>query len=85
MLKHFRIIIVIILIGSSCSVAVVNTNLTQTSSLVKFSKPESHGLSKLWVLQSLLGVVGLGLNSVVLIIFVGERQTMATSVNSMIW
>ena len=84
MMKHLRFLTLIVLIGSSCSVAVVN-NITQTSSLVKFSKPESHGLSKLWVLQSLLGVVGLGLNSVVLIIFVSERQTMATSVNSMIW
>ena len=84
MMKHLRFLTLIVLIGSSCSVAVVN-NITQASSLVKFSKPESHGLSKLWVLQSLLGVVGLGLNSVVLIIFVSERQTMATSVNSMIW
>ena len=84
-MKHLRFLTLIVLIGSSCSVAVVNTNITQTSSLVKFSRPESHGLSKLWVLQSLLGVVGLGLNSVVLIIFVSERQTMATSVNSMIW
>lgn len=84
MMKHLRFLTLIVLIGSSCSVAVVN-NITHTSSLVKFSKPESHGLSKLWVLQSLLGVVGLGLNSVVLIIFVSERQTMATSVNSMIW
>ena len=86
MLKHFRVLILVILIGSSCSVAVVvDNNITQTSDLLKLSKHESHGLSKFWVLQSLMGVFGVGLNSIVLIIFVGERQTMATSVNSMIW
>ena len=84
-MKHFRVLALLILLGSSCSVAVVHSNITQTSNLQKFSKPESHGLSNLWVLQSMLGVVGVGLNSMVLIIFVGERQTMATSVNSMIW
>ena len=85
MMKHFRVLALLILLGTSSSVTVVSNNISLASNLLKFSKPESHGLSNLWVLQSLLGVVGVGLNSMVLIIFVGERQSMATSVNSMIW
>ena len=46
LLKHFRILTLIILLGSGCSVAVVNHNITQTSKQLKILKVSSHGLSK---------------------------------------
>ena len=80
--KHFTALIFIFLIGATSGV------LERNSSYLPFNdytKARSARLAWLWFLQSLLGLVGSVLNSIVLLIFIGERQTMATSVNSMIW
>ena len=44
-----------------------------------------HKLSLLWPLQSVVGLVGVALNSIVFYMFVSERQNMANSVNVLIW
>ena len=44
-----------------------------------------HKLSLLWPLQSVVGLVGVALNSIVFYMFVSERQNMANSVNFLIW
>ena len=50
------------------------------------SVPRSrHKLQHLWPLQSIVGLVGVILNSVVFYMFVSERQNMANSVNVLIW
>ena len=50
------------------------------------SVPRSrHKLQHLWPLQSIVGLVGVILNSIVFYMFVSERQNMANSVNVLIW
>ena len=44
-----------------------------------------HKLAHLWPLQSIVGLVGVILNSIVFYMFVSERQNMANSVNILIW
>ena len=44
-----------------------------------------HKLAHLWPLQSIVGLVGVILNSIVFYMFVSERQNMANSVNFLIW
>ena len=44
-----------------------------------------HKLAHLWPLQSIVGLVGVALNSIVFYMFVSERQNMAKSVNVLIW
>ena len=44
-----------------------------------------HNLALAWLLQSLVGLVGVILNSIVFYMFVSERQNMANSVNFLIW
>ena len=46
---------------------------------------KSHPYSYLWLGWSLMGLIGTGLNSFVLSIFWTERQSLNTTVNTMIW
>ena len=80
--QHFSALVFIFFIGTSSGVLERNSSYLPFED---FNKPRSPRLPWLWFLQSLLGLVGSVLNSVVLLIFIGERQSMATSVNSMIW
>ena len=57
------------------------TNMSLDSS----SAQPRHKLAHLWPLQSIVGLVGVILNSVVFYMFVSERQNMANSVNVLIW
>ena len=49
------------------------------------NKKTSHFTCSLWPYQMLVGLAGVVLNSHVLRIFITERDTLVTSVNSMIW
>ena len=44
-----------------------------------------HPLTKLWPFQSLVGILGTILNSLVFKLFFNEKRYLATSVNVMIW
>ena len=48
-------------------------------------KKGRHVLSKYWPLHSLTGLLGSFLNMFVLYIFISDRETLTTSINSMIW
>ena len=59
-----------------------NTTTNNTTDVV--IRPR-HKLAHLWPLQSIVGLVGVILNSIVFYMFVSERQNMANSVNFLIW
>ena len=59
-----------------------NTTTNNTTDVV--IRPR-HKLAHLWPLQSIVGLVGVILNSIVFYMFVSERQNMANSVNILIW
>ena len=44
-----------------------------------------HNLGLAWLLQSLVGLVGVVLNSIVFYVFISERQNMARPVNVLVW
>ena len=58
-----------------------NNNNTTTDVMIR----PRHKLAHLWPLQSIVGLVGVALNSIVFYMFVSERQNMANSVNVLIW
>ena len=58
-----------------------NNNNNNTDVIIR----PRHKLAHLWPLQSIVGLVGVILNSVVFYMFVSERQNMANSVNVLIW
>ena len=76
-------LITIIFIFWIASTAGIQVN--QTEGLGGFRREEVHGLSNLWPLHSLTGLLGSILNIFVLYIFISDRQTLTTSINSMIW
>ena len=59
-----------------------NNNINNTTDVI--IRPR-HKLAHLWPLQSIVGLVGVALNSIVFYMFVSERQNMAKSVNVLIW
>ena len=61
-----------------------SSNTTSTTTTDVDIRPR-HKLAHLWPLQSIVGLVGVILNSVVFYMFVSERQNMANSVNVLIW
>ena len=61
-----------------------SSNTTSTTTTDVDTRPR-HKLAHLWPLQSIVGLVGVILNSVVFYMFVSERQNMANSVNVLIW
>ena len=61
-----------------------SSNTTSTTTTDVNTRPR-HKLAHLWPLQSIVGLVGVILNSVVFYMFVSERQNMANSVNVLIW
>ena len=56
------------------------TNYNQTHSEPK----DDRSLQKIWIANSIIGVFGIVLNSLVLLIFFQERTKLVTSVNAMI-
>ena len=64
----------------------LQSNHTETSgSAVREPRRKGHLLSKYWPLLSLTGLLGSCLNMFVLYIFISGRETLTTSINSMIW
>ena len=61
-----------------------SSNTTSTTTTDVNTRPR-HKLAHLWPLQSIVGLVGVALNSIVFYMFVSERQNMAKSVNVLIW
>ena len=58
---------------------------SDTTSTTDVDNRPRHKLAHLWPLQSVVGLVGVILNSIVFYMFVSERQNMANSVNVLIW
>ena len=69
------------LTSSNNSTTTTNNNNNNTNVIIR----PRHKLAHLWPLQSIVGLVGVILNSVVFYMFVSERQNMANSVNVLIW
>lgn len=64
----------------------LQSNHTETPwSAAEESRRKGHILSKYWPLHSLTGLLGSFLNMLVLYIFISDRETLTTSINSMIW
>ena len=57
---------------------------SDTTSTTDVDTRPRHKLAHLWPLQSVVGLVGVILNSIVFYMFVSERQNMANSVNVLI-
>ena len=64
---------------------IVTTDGLQSNHTAEESRQKGHILSKYWPLLSLTGLLGSFLNMFVLYIFTSDRETLATSINSMIW
>ena len=43
-----------------------------------------HPIQRAWIINSVIGVCGIILNSLVLVVFIQERDKLVTSVNAMI-
>ena len=43
-----------------------------------------HPIQKAWIINSVIGVCGIILNSLVIVVFIQERDKLVTSVNAMI-
>ena len=69
------------LTSSNNSTTTTNNNNNNTNVIIR----PRHKLAHLWPLQSIVGLVGVALNSIVFYMFVSERQNMAKSVNVLIW
>ena len=69
---------------SSCRRANLRISRAPSVEAASLARPR-HKLSLLWPLQSVVGLVGVALNSIVFYMFVSERQNMANSVNVLIW
>ena len=80
----FTMIIFIFLIVSAVG---LQSNYTEISGSAAEESSEKgrHVLSKYWPLHSLTGLLGSFLNMFVLYIFISDRETLTTSINSMIW
>ena len=83
-ISFFTMIIFIYLIVSTVGLQSNHTEIS-VSVTEESRKKGTHVLSKYWPLLSLTGVLGSFLNMFVLYIFISDRETLTTSINSMIW
>ncbi len=58
--------------------------MIQSRKKILTKKSLNDGIQKIWIANSMIGVVGIILNSLVLFIFFQERNKLVTSVNAMI-
>ena len=80
----FTMIIFVYLIVSTVGLQSNHTEINY-SAAEESGKKGRHILSKYWPLHSLTGLLGSFLNMFVLNIFISDRETLTTSINSMIW
>ena len=78
MLPH-RWLLLLLLAASVAAAGETNMSLGSSS-----ARPR-HNLAHLWPWQSVVGLVGVVLNSAVFYAFIRERQNMARPVNVLVW
>ena len=78
MLPH-RWLLLLLLAASVAAAGETNMSLGSSS-----ARPR-HNLAHLWSWQSVVGLVGVVLNSAVFYAFIRERQNMARPVNVLVW
>ena len=72
-----------LLLASVSSLAAAS-DLSVSNTTVAGARPR-HSLALPWLLQSVIGLVGVILNSLVFYVFISERQNMARPVNVLVW
>ena len=66
-------------LAAACEVSMSNLTIPGAG-----ARPR-HSLALPWLLQSVIGLVGVILNSLVFYVFISERQNMARPVNVLVW
>ena len=79
MRQHHLSVMLVSSLAAASEVSVSNSTVAGAG-----ARPR-HNLALAWLLQSLVGLVGVVLNSIVFYVFISERQNMARPVNVLVW
>ena len=74
-----------LLLASVSSLAAASDLSVSNTTVAGAGGRPRHDLALPWLLQSVIGLVGVILNSLVFYVFISERQNMARPVNVLVW